>query len=238
MGMPENRQAKAPLSCPKCGETILPDDKFCFHCGRRLLPKDSAATGLEDTAVRPPRSTAQWALAAVGVALLAGTGYVVHRQSVIIHRLEAQTHSTTGHLHNGKTPVLHPVVTTTTTYPPNLPSSAKWVPEVESYQKVQISLRLPSTLSTPLSSSATAWTWGRRGTGYGVNMDVVSQKPADASVNLGPQTFGTPIQKTSTSAEQALYITWDHHQWVEVKMTVPLSHIDWIGAIAKSVGVS
>ncbi len=234
--MPENRQAKAALSCPKCGETILPDDKFCFHCGRRLLPKDTAPTSApHDTTVRR-MPLAQWLLAVAGAALVIGTGVVVYRQSALIHRLETQQAG--GGSTNGRTTAIHPVVTTTTTYPPNLPSSAKWVPEVESYQKVQISLRLPANLSTPLSSSATAWRWGERGTSFGVSMDVVSQKPADASVSLGPQTFGTPIQKSGTSAGQAMYITWGHHQWVEVQMTVPISHMDWIYAIAKTVGVS
>ncbi len=234
--MPENKQAKAALSCPKCGETILPDDKFCFHCGRRLLPKDGTPTDLKDTAARVRRPVAQWVLAFLAVGLLAGTGFIVHRQSVIIHRLEAQ--SRTGRSQNPNAPPIHPVVTTTTTYPPNLPSSAKWVPEVESYQKVQISLRVPASLSTSLLASAKAWRWGQHGTPFGVGLDVVSQKPASASVNLGPQTFGTSIQKTGTSAEQAMYITWDHHQWVEVQMTVPINHIDWLYAIAKTVGVS
>lgn len=236
--MPETPAASVRLSCPRCHETILPEDKYCFHCGRRLQP--SAATAPAEPSPRPRTRFPQWPLAVIGAAAVVFAVYEVHHQSHVIAVLQSRGQSRIPRTHDAKLRRLHPVVTTTTTYPANLPSSASWTPEVETYQNVQFGLRVPVGMNTPLQTSATSnrWVWGQPQTPDQVVLAVVSGKPADASVPLGANTYGTAIRRTGSVASQSLYIRWSSRQWVAVSMTVPASHIGWLGAIATSVRVS
>lgn len=239
--MPETRMSQR-LNCPRCGETILPDDKFCFHCGLRLARTQPPAPEPAGSFAARQRFP-QWPLAVVGLLSLVLAGYIVHRQSALIARLTrstpAQVSKTVPHVHRtaSNSVVLHPVVTTTI-YPANLPPVQGWTAVAETYQNVQFGLRLPLALKSALNASPTAWTWGSPGTPYQVALDVVTGKPSSASTSLGPNTWGTPIRKTSTTASQALYINWAAHKWVEVSMVVPVSHIGWLASIASSVRVS
>lgn len=232
--MPETSVPRR-LTCPRCGETILSEDKFCFHCGRRLGEKPSGTT-----AEIHPNRFAQWTLVAIGVVALVLAGYEVHHQSRVIAALQSRPASRGRSGSAGKTGslTLHPVVSTTTTYPTNLPSSAGWTSEVETYQRVQFGLRLPTGMNDVLSTSSTEWIWGKANTPYRVVLEVVANKPASASQTLGAQTYGTSIVKGSATASQALYINWASGKWVEVLMAVPVHHVNWLGSIAKSVQIS
>jgi hypothetical protein len=186
----------------------------------------------------------QWPLAVVGIMALVVAGYEVHHVSNALSRLPASVASpkpTSGNKSPSaaKTPsALHPVVTTTTTYPGSMPSSAGWTPEVESYQNVQFEVRLPISMHTALGSSAGSWTWGTPHSLDRVTLSVVSAKPATATVHLGSNTYGTPIAQTASTASQNLFVTWAAQKWLEVSMTVPKSHVNWLGGIATSVRIS
>lgn len=224
------------LTCPRCGETILSEDKYCFHCGRRL---QSAV----DAGNNPPRSRfrfPQWPLALVGIVAIAFAAYEVHHQSQVMAHLQSTGAGSSAVNRTGRRAVaLHPVVTTTTTYPANLPSSASWTSEVETYRNVQFGLRVPVGMNTLLpSSSGSQWAWGEPNTPYKVVLSVVPARPAGATVALGPKTFGTAITRSGAVASQSLYINWAAHTWVQVSMAVPASHIYWLGSIAESVRVS
>lgn len=225
------KSAQSHLRCPNCQETVLAEDVFCFHCGRRLKSssKDSAAPS---RAVRFP----QWPLAILGVAALILAGYVVrHEQSTLS---AVQSAPPAHHARTTVPKVLHPVVTTRTTYPASVPSSAHWIPEVATYRNVQFSLRVPKSMDQPLTTGTTSWSWGALNTADRVVVEVVSGKPAAASVSLGAQTWGTPIVHLGNSASQDLYIQWASHQWVAVLMRVPGQDTPWLGSIAESVRVS
>ncbi|NMP22063.1 zinc ribbon domain-containing protein [Sulfobacillus harzensis] len=263
--------AQSQLSCPQCGETILPEDRFCFRCGGRLpmhkfliIKQRLRRFGLS-----------QWPVAIVGVAALVAAAYVVYHQSQVIAEtryLDArQGNIASYHAHavrqaRGKpshaagSPLLHPIViTTTTTYPKPVRSASTphsstagpvsqparsptsgehWVTENERYQNVQFSLEVPSVMNTSLAASSTSWTWGSRNTPYHVTVSVVSGKPGSASMRLGAHTYGTPISRSSRVASQQLFITWARGKWVEVAMTVPSKNINWLAAVAESVRVS
>ena len=239
--MPE-KSASRRLNCPSCSETVLPEDTFCFHCGRRLKPKAAGGVSAPND-VRPKRRRfTQWPLAVMGAIALLAAGYEVHHQSAIIANLRATQSGHRQHFgDSGKKhgPVLHPVVTSTQTiYPANLPSPLSWTPEVETYRNVQFGLRVPKNLSASMGSSATQWTWGQANTPYRIVLSVVSAKTPAASVVLGPNTWGTPISRSSAAVSQDLFINWAGAKWVEVSMTVPASHVAWLQAIAKSVRVS
>ncbi|NMP22100.1 zinc ribbon domain-containing protein [Sulfobacillus harzensis] len=224
------RQARPHLSCPNCGETVLPDDVFCFHCGRRLKAAQSSP--------RPvPRHIGLWALALVGVLALVGAGYVIHHQQQALQAALQHQNSPKAKHRSGRV-VLHPVVTTTTSYPANLPSSAHWTVEVETYHNVQLSLRLPTSLAHLKKSTSSQWVWGDPSFPYQVTLGVASSKPGAASVSLGTNTWGTPIAKSGSTAQQDLYIKWAPGNWAEVLMTVPSKDEGWLGAIAESVRVS
>lgn len=234
------REAQRRLSCPQCGETVLSDDKFCFHCGKRLKDKDGASDLASDSG--QSRRYPQWPLAIIGLVALVFAGIIVARQSHTIARLKvagsAHTHPPTKAT-PGKHIVLHPVVTnTTTTYPGNLPSSAGWTPEVVTYHSVQIGLRLPSALTTSLGHSKTSWSWGHPSSPYQVMLNVVGGRASTASVALGPNTYGTPISQANGVSTQQLYVNWAPHQWVEVSMAVPKADANWLGSIAESVRIS
>ncbi len=228
------KQVKHSLSCPGCGETVLAEDKFCFHCGRRLK---SAVPPHPSEPKVSRRHFPQWPLAVAGAMAVVLAVYVIHRENSGTSATVRATQTPKIHAKHQRTN-LKPVVSTTTTYPPNLPSSAHWTPEVETYQNVQLSLRVPTSMAVNLGSSATRWVWGKPNTPYRVVMQVVSQKPSQASQSLGPQTFGTSITNSGGTATQSLYISWANHQWVEVQMVVPSSNSNWLGAIAESVRVS
>lgn len=224
------RTVKPRLTCPNCGETVLAEDVFCFHCGRRLK---AAQSGPPNAVSRRFR---QWPLAVAGVLAFIAAGYVIHHQQ---QQLTDVTHTSVRGHHLKKTRVvLHPVVSTTTSYPSNLPSSAHWTVEVERYHTVQVSLRLPTSLAHLEKSSSTAWTWGATSTPDRVTLGIVGAKPGNASVSLGPNTWGTPIQNNATTASQNLYVEWTPGHWAEVLMTVPAQDEGWLGSIAESVRIS
>lgn len=225
------------LTCPRCGETILAEDKFCFHCGRRLATPPDQSEPLPPEAPKPTRRFTQWPLALAGVAVLVLAGFEVHHQSQIIAKLRVADRAANSSPHRSNKP-LKPVVSTTTTYPSNLPSSASWTPEVETYHNVQFGVRVPVAMNKAVSASSNQWTWGQPNTPYQVVLAVVVAKPASANVPLGAKTYGTPMKRNSTTASQDLYINWTTGKWVEVSMTVPASHWNWLGSIAKSVQVS
>ena len=60
----------------------------------------------------------------------------------------------------------------------------------------------------------------------------------NASVSLGPNTWGTPIKSNATTATQNLYVEWSAGHWAEVLMTVPAKDSGWLGSIAESVRIS
>ncbi len=232
--MMSGTSAPRKLSCPRCGETILAEDKFCFHCGVRL-----GAIAKASVQGSPPKKRfPQWPLAIIGAMALVLAAYVVHQRSRVIAGLKPP--SSSAHVsHSGHgTLTLHPVVSTTTTYPSNSSSSRNWTEVVEKYQKVHFALRLPNDMNTSLSASKTEWVWGKSGTPYRIILGVVSGKPPSASTNLGPKTYGTNIVKHSSTATQSLYINWSAGKWVEVFMTVPANKVSWLEAIAQSVRVS
>jgi hypothetical protein len=183
----------------------------------------------------------QWPLAIIGAAAIAFAIYEIQHQSHVIAQLQSSGgQSGVSKTHGAKHLHLYPVVTTTTIYPPNVPSSASWTQEVESYQNVQFGLRVPVGMNTALKSSpaASRWSWGEPRTPYAVILAVVAAKPSDANVHLGANTFGTAISRKLAVASQSLYIHWSAHEWMEVSMTVPASHIAWLRVIATSVRIS
>lgn len=227
------------MTCPACSETVLPEDMFCFHCGRRLQPKKSTA-GPKPSGSKRLRFS-QWPLAVVGAVALLAAGYEIHHQSAIIAHLEKGSPSAGAGLKSGqkKKVVLHPVVTTAKTiYPSNLPSTANWTPEVETYDNVQFGLSLPKAMSLPLNSSTTQWSWGKANSPYHVTLSVASGKTSGATVNLGPNTWGTAITHQNGVESQDLFIQWASQKWVEVAISVPAAHHDWLASIAQSVRVS
>lgn len=231
--MMSGTSAPRKLSCPRCGETILTEDRFCFHCGVRLGP--SAAEPVPGS--RPKKRFPQWPLAIIGALALILAAYVVHQRSRVIAGLKPpSSRAHVSHPAHG-TLTLHPVVSTTTTYPSNT-SSRNWTEVVEKYQKVDFGVRLPNALNTSLSASKTEWVWGKPGTPYRIILGVVPGKPPSASINLGPKTYGTNIAKNSSTATQSLYINWAPGKWVEVFMTVPANQVSWLGGIAQSVRIS
>ncbi|PSR21432.1 MAG: zinc ribbon domain-containing protein [Sulfobacillus acidophilus] len=233
------KAASPRLTCPQCGETVLPEDKFCFHCGRRLKVRQTPSVQESK-----PRHFPQWPLALVGILALVLAGYVVHHESSTLARLPKRVASPNPISvpkrapHAKVPPSLHPVVTTTTTYPGSMPSSASWTPEVESYQNVQFEVRLPAAMHNALGASAGSWSWGTTNGLDRVTLSVVSAKPSSATVNLGPNTYGTSITQTASTASQNLFVTWAPHKWLEVSMTVPKGHVNWLGGIATSVRIS
>jgi hypothetical protein len=240
--VPEKPQRVQHVKCPQCGETVLPEDKFCFHCGRRL--KAHVAERDEEGA---GRHIAEWPLAILGAIVIVGAAYTIHRQTHLLGQLRSQPrqHVLPNHrgvaqqrLHPTGPLVLHPVVTTTTTYPRNIPSSASWTLVAETYHNVQITLRLPNSMTTPLSVARTAWVWGAARTPYRVSVAVVATRPPTATQVLGNGVYGTVIQRTSATAMQSLFIRWAGHAWLDVSMTVPGAHANWLASIAESVRIS
>lgn len=254
------------LNCPQCGESILPTDKFCFRCGQRL-----PAQTLLALKYRLGRfGLSQSILAAAAVAALLTAAYMVHHQSQVIakavHHHAAHPRNQRSHQQHGgrqadgkpshpaKTPILHPVVvTTSTTYPrparlsgsqplpPKQPGgqlSGHWVTVQRTYQNVQFTLAVPPGMRSAPAASSSAWTWGDGATPYHVTVSVVPDKPASANVALGAQTYGTPIAQAPNAASQQLFINWARGQWVEVAMTVPHQDANWLAAIAESIRVS
>lgn len=249
------------LSCPQCGEAVLPSDKFCFRCGSRL-PKHTWLA-LRYRLMRFGLS--QLLLVLMGVAALLVAAYVVHRQSQVIaesvqrprnHQQPAHEHPHR-HIpakpaHTAKNPILHPVVVTTTTTvsphsdaPSPNPGSKKptvspigaWATEQATYQNVQFSLKVPPGMTAPLATSSTAWTWGARNSPYQVTVSVVPDKSTSADVELGTHTYGTAIQESPSTASQQLFVNWTGHEWVEVAMAVPKKNVAWLAAIAESLRV-
>lgn len=215
--------------CPRCGEAVMPEDQFCYRCGRRL--ESAASSG---SSKRWMTLGGQIAAAAVVLFVVAD---VAHQQIHWLSRTSGPNGSIRTQTHKSLPP-LHPVLTTTTIYPPNWPTSAHLTPEVETYQNVTLSVAVPSTMATLLQTSANQWVWGIPHTGYRVVLGVVAGKSPAATVPLGPGTFGTPITNTASSASQSLYIEWAPNQWAEVLMTVPRSDSSWLEAIATHVRIS
>ncbi len=254
------------FNCPQCGESLLPTDRFCFHCGRRLPAHKMLALAYRLARFGLPQSI----LAVAAVASLLAAAYLVHRQSQVIARAlhhqpaHLRNKPTKPHavpqaggkpLHPAKVPILHPVVVTTSTTsprparssgrtqppPPKQPGgqrSGNWVTEQRSYQQAQFSLAVPSTMRAVLAASPRSWTWGDRGTPYHVTVAVVPARPPFASVTLGAETYGTAITQTANAASQQLFINWAGGQWVEVAMTVPRQDANWLAAMAESIRVS
>ena len=221
------------LNCPKCGEMVLSEDKFCFHCGRRLTPQVAAAT-------RKKPGWRWWPLGILGALLLMALGYWVHRQSLVIARLKGEVSRLDASV-KSRRPLsndLHPVVTTTTSYPGNMPSSANWSVEIKTYANVTFSIRVPNSMDQALTTPRGSWEWGDPNTPYQVGLAVTAAKPIRASVALGANTYGTVITRSGDAASQQLYVNWAPSHWVEVSMTVPTSHINWLEAIATSVRIS
>ena len=256
---------RVPWNCPQCGETILPRDRYCFRCGSRLPARRFLLIKQQLSQI----SLSQWFLGIAGLAVLLAAGNIVHHQSqVMANALQHPGHATNHRLVSpgaavhpnpkpsrpARTPILHPVVTTRTTYPrparpsasPQLPrakpaaapSPGSWVMEQATYHSVQFHLAVPFGPSPTMTASPTAWTWGETHTPYHVTVSVVPGKPSSAAVTLGAKTCGTPIRHSARVASQQLYINWDRGQWVEVAMTVPRQHSNWLAAIAESVRVS
>ena len=227
--MPESSASRR-FDCPKCGQMVLSEDKFCFHCGRRLQPKDQAV------AARKPRA-AWWPAGILAALILVAAGYEIHHQSVVIAGLKSRfgVSLKSHHLQSGS---LHPVVTTTTSYPPDMPSSANWSSEVKTYAKVQFGIRVPNGMDQALHASSSRWAWGEPHSPYEVSLSVVGAKSAAASTVLGSNTYGTPISRGQGTASQQLYVNWASHEWLLVSMTVPANHEDWLEAIATSVQIS
>ncbi|MCY0878968.1 MAG: zinc ribbon domain-containing protein [Firmicutes bacterium] len=240
--MPEKQRAQH-LKCPQCGETVLPDDKFCFHCGRRLKYSAEETEG-------PERRVPEWPLAILGGMAMVGALYIIHHQTHLLGQLRTHLKPrpvAAAHAHQVRSrgraqpPVpiaLHPVVTTTTTYPQHVPSSASWTLVQETYRNVRITLRVPHNMSATLSATPAAWIWGQPHTPYRVSVTVVSARPADATEALGTGVYGTAIQRTPSEAVQSLFIRWASNAWLDVSMAVPNAHVNWLAAIAESVRIS
>lgn len=236
------KKIQTAMSCPKCGKTILPEDKFCFHCGRRLT-NSPATHGPGNQNARPVRRRfSQWPLAIFGAGALILAAVVVAHGSHVIAQLGASSKPSPARLHHSikhkSSTVLHSAVTTTTTYPSNLPSSGSWTPEVETYNGAQITLRLPAAMSHAESSGATKWVWGAVGSPYQVTLAVVTGRSSSATIPLGPNTFGTAIIHAGGVTSQSLYVKWSNNDWIAVQMQVPNSHRGWLGSIAESVRIS
>ncbi len=219
------------LNCPRCGEIVSSEDKFCFHCGRRLPPKPEVVS-------RPPSRRGWWLLGILAVLVFLAGGYQMYHQSRVIASLNRQVRRLNASLKSYQSGQFHPVVTTTTSYPTGVSSSADWTPELEAYANVQFGLRVPNGMNQTLHASPSDWIWGEPHSPYQVALSVVGVKPAAASVVLGANTYGTTISRMAGTASQQLYVNWAPHKWVEVSMAVPASHTNWLEAIATSVQIS
>lgn len=242
------------LACSHCGETVLLDDKFCFHCGTRLPSHPFLAMRHRLVQI----GLSQWPLAIIGTAALLGSAYIVRHQSLVV----AEALHNRPHLHGRSSPVVRAplvhavIVETTTTRPGNAhtsatPHSAKpahqplnastsgsWVTEHASYQNIQVSLRVPWGTNPSRTVSPSSWAWGERNTPYHATVSVVSKKPGAAKRKLGPQTYGTPITRSATLASQTLVINWSGEKWLEVAIAVPSHNINWLATIAESIRIS
>lgn len=244
----QNSGSHHPPMCPQCGQNVLPDDQFCFHCGANLAPQPRVGPSPRLRKKRP------WWLYGLAGLVVVGLGSLIFRghtsQKSAATPPKNLSAASSRHHHSHQHPSTAPSTSTPASVSPGpTPSSTSsnnpgsgWITQTVPYNGGTVSLQLPSALSHVESQGGGQWVYGpssgTSGTAGSVTLEIVGQKSSSATQSLGPGTYGTAITNQGSLVSQTLYVQWPQHGWVRVAMSVPGSQESWIRTIAQSVQIT
>lgn len=236
--------------CSNCHEPLEPGSVFCTHCGTRALklrPRNNVAPTKRKRTIRKI-GFGLGLLAALAIAIWAirapGQSPTYSGASTPSSSASASPSASKSTSPSSSSTASSPSSSSTASSAAVTPSASNggsqgWVHQSIAYQSSTISLEVPTSISHLSAASSSRWVWttSSGSSSNGITVEIVPNKTSGANQSLGPNTYGTPIVQTPSTASQTIDIHWSG-QWLAVKMVVPASHIDWLGKIARSVGIT
>ncbi len=214
--------------CPQCDKTIRAGDMFCRHCGLPLERAQPGATGLRRKA---------YIAAVIGTAAVSAV-VIVHAASAPI--ASGPTPATRTQSAGMSQPAATISAGTTSSPPtPSTTTMGPWTHHSVTAHGVGFSLQLPPKWTAGANSRPDHWLWTTPNGTSSVTLIVKTHRNPNATQNLGPSAYGTPITTSASGiSSQQLDVKWAPRHWLWVTMHVPKSHISELGTIARSVHIS